>query len=92
MSDATYQTLNTPETVQENETVIIDHGCDIPDYRHVHHQREVACKAGTKVLTIEPMLIGQGDKLVGHDQRHRYVRTSETDSQGRAIFRQENGS
>ncbi len=73
----------------ENEVVLIEHPCDTPDHKHVHDQREVVCKPGERVIVLDPILIAQGARVVGHDQRHRYVRTADNDSLGRAIFRAE---
>ncbi len=73
----------------ENEVVLIEHACDLPDHKHVHDQREVVCKVGTDVIVVGGLLVPPGSKLVGHSEQHRYVRSEDKDSLGRAIFRAE---
>ncbi len=72
-----------------SETVVIVHPVSFPGSpkaKHVHHGREVVCKAGTNEIVLGPIAHG-GPDTVGHDQSHRYVRTNETDELGRVIFK-----
>ena len=72
----------------ENEEVVIEHPPE-GGLHHVHSGRPVLCKKGTAKLTLEPMLKAQSETTIGHDKRHNYVRTTDVDSSGRAIFRPE---
>ncbi len=75
-----------------NETVVIVHPMSFlssPKAKHVHHGREVVCKAGTNEIVLGP--IARTDfnpaDVVGGEQSYRYVRTDEKDELGRAIFK-----
>ena len=56
--------------------------------QHVHHTRLVICKKAATSITLEPLAKDASDQRIGHDKRATYVRTTDTDTNGRAIFRQ----
>ena len=72
----------------ENETVILENPTKVPisgtnaGGKHPRHNHEVVAKPGQDSITMEP--------AADHPHRERYVRTEDTDEQGRAIFRMEN--
>ena len=78
-----------PET--PNEEIVIDHPLDGPpdSPTHVHHNRLVTCKPDTPKIVLGPVMKAQGDRTVGHETAHVYLRTEEIDGTGRTIFRRE---
>lgn len=69
------------------EQVVILHPSPPGTEPHIHHAREVTVKKEAKSITLEPMMYpGAGSRQF--NEKMTFVRTTETDTHGRAIFRQ----
>jgi hypothetical protein len=71
------------------EQVILLHPLPAPAPAHPHHNRLAIVKKSAKSITLEPMMhhppSGQAFLF---NEKVTYVRTADTDTHGRAIFRQ----